>query len=52
MYQKDYSEVIKALETNVDGLSQKQAKERLEQNGYNVDILEKKGGFFILKCYL
>ena len=24
----------------------------LQENGYNVDILEKKGGFFILKCYL
>ena len=24
----------------------------LQENGYNVDVLEKKGGFFILKCYL
>lgn len=24
----------------------------LQENGYKVDILEKKGGFFILKCYL
>ena len=24
----------------------------LQENGYNVDILEKKSGFFILKCYL
>lgn len=24
----------------------------LHENGYNVDILEKKSGFFILKCYL
>ena len=24
----------------------------LQENGYKVDVLEKKGGFFILKCYL
>jgi 16S rRNA (guanine1207-N2)-methyltransferase len=24
----------------------------LQENGYKVDILEKKSGFFILKCYL
>ena len=36
MYQKEWKDVVEELNSNIDGLSKEQAKERLDKNGRNV----------------